>query len=178
MRQAQDRPSGSEVVLEYPIGTVLHRWPGASGVPCCFRVSPNGAFYAVMVAVGAGQGFLEIIDRNGQSVQKSRTFAAFADGVTWSSSGDEAWFNASDVGLNFSVYGLSLQGRERRVQHGLGSMSISDRAVDGRALLTSDRISGGIVGLAPGETRERDLSWMDFSTLRAFVPRRPHGGVE
>ena len=156
------RRVGTETLLEYPIGTELRRW--TDGDPCCFRISPDGALLAVMEQnpVGSGRGFLSLIDRTGRSVKTSRAFGAVTGGITWTPSGDEAWFNASEVGLNYSVYALSRTGQERLVRSNAESLQVSDRAADGRAIVTSDRIRGGIVGLAPGETQPRDLSWMDF----------------
>jgi eukaryotic-like serine/threonine-protein kinase len=39
-------------------------------------------------------------------------------------------------------------------------------AKDGRVLLTRDDLRAGIIGLAPGETKERDLSWHDWTVSR------------
>ena len=35
--------------------------------------------------------------------------------------------------------------------------------VEGRALITRDAMRAGAVGLAPGERKERDLSWQDWT---------------
>jgi hypothetical protein len=44
-----------------------------------------------------------------------------------------------------------------------GEWKLHDIARDGRALLTRDHKRGEIIGLPPGETSERDLSWLDRS---------------
>ena len=43
-----------------------------------------------------------------------------------------------------------------------GNLAIRDSAPDGRLLLTVGRSKPSLIGLAPGETKERDLSWLDF----------------
>jgi len=45
-------------------------------------------------------------------------------------------------------------------------MTIHDVSRDGRALITHDTSRQGIMGLAPGETKERELAWLDFSSPR------------
>jgi len=43
------------------------------------------------------------------------------------------------------------------------SLTIQDISSDGRALVSHDVIRIGVLGRAAGETRERDLSWLDWS---------------
>ena len=56
---------------------------------------------------------------------------------------------------------------DRTCAHGAscarGSCPLGDVGADGRALLVHENARRGIFGLAPGETKERDLSWLDWS---------------
>src|SRR5438552_2455496 len=49
-------------------------------------------------------------------------------------------------------------------------MTLHDIAADGRVLIGHGPERAGINGLAPGETRERDLSWLDWSLLKDISP--------
>jgi hypothetical protein len=44
-----------------------------------------------------------------------------------------------------------------------GSLLLGDISSDGTVLLSHDSARRGAMGLAPGETRERDLSWLDWT---------------
>ena len=44
-----------------------------------------------------------------------------------------------------------------------GGVTLQDIAPDGRLLLTRDEQRAGMMALAPGTTKERDLSWLDWS---------------
>ena len=145
--------------VEYPIGHVVHdgMW-GASSV----RVSPDDKLVAFIENLGDGSGWVSVVDRAGQFRRLTQHWPAVAGGLAWTTSGDEVWFNASDVGLNFALHAVTRDGRERIVDP-TGLLHIEDAAAGGRVLITHDLIRAGIVGLVPGETRERDLSWLDFS---------------
>jgi hypothetical protein len=127
------------------------------------RVSPDDALVAFIERLGDGSGWVSVVDRTGSFRRLTEKWSGIADGMAWTASGDEVWFNASEVGLNFALHAVTRDGRERIVDP-TGLLHIEDVAADGRALITHDLIRAGMVGLAPGETRERDLSWLDFST--------------
>lgn len=45
-------------------------------------------------------------------------------------------------------------------------MTLRDIFKDGRVLFSRDNLRAGIIGLAPGESKERDLSWHDWTVAR------------
>jgi Tol biopolymer transport system component len=51
----------------------------------------------------------------------------------------------------------------RKVLQVPGSLFLGDIGSDGTVLLSHDNARRGIMGLAPGETEERDLTWLDWS---------------
>jgi predicted Ser/Thr protein kinase/WD40 repeat protein len=145
--------------LEFPLGTKVHEWSGGvSNV----RISPDGSIAAVTEVNATGGGWLTFVDRKGQAKRMSREFSGVGCGLIWTTAGDEAWITASEVGANFSIHGVTRSGVQRVVHRSLGSECIQDLAGDGRALLLHEWGRAGMVALAPGAPRERELSWFDF----------------
>ena len=74
----------------------------------------------------------------------------------------------------FTVFTRSMGGVARREQaaghEAPGSLTLWDIAPDGRVLLTRDEERRAIVGVAPGTSTERDLSWLDQSGVADITP--------
>ncbi len=147
--------------LEFPIGKVLYTTTGWISHP---RVSPKGDLVAFFdhPNYGDDRGSLAFIDRAGKKKTLSEGWSS-EEGLAWSLSGEEVWFTATDVGLDRRLYAVTLSGQLRQVLRVPGTLTLQDIFRDGRILLTRETIRSGIIGLAPGETKERDLSWHDFS---------------
>ena len=47
-----------------------------------------------------------------------------------------------------------------------GNLTLHDVSRDGRALMAHDALRSGILAFVPGDARERDLSWLDWSSVR------------
>ena len=60
---------------------------------------------------------------------------------------------------------MNLDGEERVIQRLPGSFVLQDISRQGKLLVTHGAIRTGILGLSPGESTERDLSWLDGSLL-------------
>jgi Tol biopolymer transport system component len=165
------RHNATDETLEYPAGTVLYRWARLLTQlgPEALRISPDGALIAATESDNRGGGWLTLVDRSGKATRMTRRWSGVAPGLAWSPSSDEVWFNASDVGSNFGIHAVSRAGREHVVQQSTGSLYITDLAADGRALVADHRLRAGVIGRAPGESHERDLSWFDFSRPRALT---------
>ncbi|MGA7444534.1 MAG: hypothetical protein WBW82_20320, partial [Candidatus Sulfotelmatobacter sp.] len=58
---------------------------------------------------------------------------------------------------------VTLSGKERLLAREPGTLTLQDVARDGRVLITRDVPRVGMVGLTAGTTKERDLSWLDWS---------------
>jgi eukaryotic-like serine/threonine-protein kinase len=156
---------GAESTLEYPVGKVLYRTAGSLHGP---RISRDGRYVAVFddpAGIGTG-GHVVIVDRDGRVVRRTREWAN-ARGMAWAPRGGELWFTASATRSNRSLYALRLDGRERLVLETAGSLTIRDTAEDGRVLLTREDERTAVVGVPPGGTSERDLSWFDNAGLAA-----------
>jgi hypothetical protein len=72
-------------------------------------------------------------------------------------------FSAGTAYNNFRVYAVSLSGKRRVALESAGGLTIQDIRADGRWLATRDDHFREMPGMGPGQTRERDLSWLDLS---------------
>jgi hypothetical protein len=110
-------------------------------------------------------GRVAFIDLAGHKKALTQQFDS-AQGLAWSSTGDEIWFTATPSGGARSLRAVSLSGKERLIVRVPGILNLFDVSRAGRVLLSSDDWRVGIIALAPGSTKEQDLSWMDFSAIR------------
>ncbi len=178
------RATGSRQHLEYPIGktvveAIAMRHP---------RVSPDGKLVAFSdhPFVGDFRGDIAIVDESGKKTTLSANWADIR-GLAWSPDGKEIWFSGTRAGAENSLWAVTPEGKERAVFRGPGSLSLQDIAPDGRVLAAVQRRRPVVFGLGPGETQERDLSWLDYGIaidLSAdgrkllFVEQGEGGGAE
>ncbi len=158
------RYSNGQDQLELPIGNVLYSTAGWIGHP---RVSPRGdlvAFFDHPVWTDDG-GSLAVVDRSGR-VRRLVSGLMSAQGLAWSPRGDEVWFAASDSGADRALRAVSLRGRQRLLVQAPAELTLQDVAPDGRVLFARENWRAGIVALAPGDSKVRDLSWLDYSLVR------------
>src|SRR5208283_2009188 len=66
--------------------------------------------------------------------------------------------------------GVSLDGKERVLSRVPGTLTLEDVSKTGRVLLSRDEWRLGITALPPGQTKEQDLTYLDFSALRSLSP--------
>jgi Tol biopolymer transport system component len=154
--------------LEYPAGHVIYQTVGWLSHP---RVSPNGASVAFLdhpLRRDDG-GSVAIVDKAGKKRTLTGAFAS-SYGLAWKPDGSEIWFTAAKVGANRALHAVSVSGDERLIARVTQSLTIQDVSRDGRALVSHDSIRIGIQGRASGEGRERELAWLDWSTLFDITP--------
>ena len=154
--------------LEYPIGKVLYTSEGYVSNP---RVSPKGDWVAFLdhPVHGDSRGSVMLVDTNGQAKKLAGEWNG-EDGLAWSPAGDEIWFTATKAGEAQSLYAVTLAGKERVVLRTLVNVKLQDIAPDGEVLLTASHVSTPISGMLPGETKERDLSWLNFVLITDLSP--------
>ena len=155
------RDVGARNRLEFPIGKVLFETTGWISHP---RVSPKGDSVAFLEHPVSGDdgGSVAIVDRSGHKKTLTGLFATEA-GLAWSPDG-EVWFTAAPVGNNRALYSVTTSGRTRLRARVTGNLTIHDIFRDGRLLMTQATERQGIIALPPGEQKERDLSWLDWSS--------------
>jgi len=152
---------GGQSRLEYPIGKVLHE---TTGWISNLRFSPKGDHLAFIDhnLLGDDGGTVSVVDLSGKKSDLTERWAS-ALGLAWSPSGDEVWFTATATGFSRSLRGVSLSGKHRELLSAPGTLTLHDASTSGRALISRDAMRSGAIGLAPGENKERDLSWQDWT---------------
>ncbi len=155
------RDVGGRNRLEFPIGKVLFETSGWIGHP---RVSRKGDLVAFLdhPLPGDDGGSLRVVDLNGK-VKTLATELNTAQGVAWSADGRELWFTASRQGVKRAVYAVTLGGRERLIARVPDTLSLQDIWQDGRVLLSRDTWRRELIGLTAGDSKEHDLSWLDYT---------------
>ena len=148
--------------LEYPIGKVLYETSG--GWISYPRVSPKGDYVAFIDHANQGDdgGSVAVVDLTGNKKKLTRDWYG-TGGLAWSANGEEVWFTASELGVDHYLSAVSLAGKERLVARIPGTLVIFDIWHDGRVLLARVGRRREVMALQEGETKERDLSWLDYS---------------
>ena len=147
--------------LEYPPGKVLYETPGWVSH---MRFSPKGDRIAFLdhPRWPDDRGSVAVVNLAGTKQMLSGEWDSLA-GLTWSPRGDEVWFTAAATGNARTLYAVTQSGRPRTVLAGPGGLTLHDISKDGRVLLTFDNTRLVMKGLGAGETKERDLSWFDWT---------------
>ncbi len=159
-RFAVARGTDGGVQVEYPPGNVLHHTAGEIN---CVRVSPSGDLVAFFdyPFVNNNRGTVVVAGRDG----RARTLTPEMEdltGLSWSPDGKEIWFSGSnDAGE--ALFAVDLSGDLRVVRRSPGYLGLYDTSPEGLVLMSHYLFHLGIAALAPGETSERDLSWMGTS---------------
>jgi eukaryotic-like serine/threonine-protein kinase len=156
---------GNRMQLEFPLGTKLHE----AGSIWSMRVSPEGdrvAFFDAPAPSVGSAGELVVMDRALKRTTLAQ--ASIALGIAWSTSRDEVWFSGARSDGPPTIRAVSLSGRERIVERVPAPLRVDDISRDGRVLVTKGLNLGGITCLIPGETRERELGWLDSAYVEGL----------
>ncbi len=147
--------------LEYPIGKVLYQ---TGGWLSHARVSPKGDVVAFIEhpVRRDDAGSIAVVDLDGKKKTLSTGWET-AWGLGWSPNGNEIWFSSTRLGYGRYLSAVTLSGKERLLAREPGTLTLQDVAKDGRVLITRDVPRVGMVGMTTGTTKERDLSWLDWS---------------
>ena len=152
-------------IIQYPGERLLYEAPGwVTGI----RVSPKAdriAFLEHPISGDVG-GSVIVLDLTGKKNVWSSGWKALI-GLAWSPNGDQVWFTGSreTKGGGFSLFAATASGTERRVHSTPSSVQILDISRDGgRVLIRRLTPRSVLMGLPAGGSKERELSWFDFST--------------
>jgi sugar lactone lactonase YvrE len=150
--------------LEFPAGKPVYSTAGFITHP---RVSRKGDLVAFLdhPTHGDDAGFVAVVDSAGRKRTLSSRYGSIF-GLAWSPDGSEVWFTGSPAGSRRSLRAVTLSGRERSLAESPGALTLYDTAPGGLALVSHETLRVGMMGLGPGETKERDLSWFDWSLGR------------
>ena len=158
------RSMGGRNRVEFPIGKVLYETPDTIGD---LRVSPKGDLLAIAEhSSGWGTNWsVAVLDRKGN--KRTLCTTGYGDYIymAWSG-GDEIWYSLSNgLGGGDTLHAVTLAGNERVVTRVPTLLRLFDIAHDGAVLLSRVNWRVGIIGLSPGEQKERDFSWQDASEV-------------
>jgi dipeptidyl aminopeptidase/acylaminoacyl peptidase len=149
------RQVGDARVLEYPIGRRLHQAAGWLSQP---RVSPKGDNVAVLEhpILGDNWGRIVLVETSGKSriLTPVGPYGYFA----WSADGTDLWVTEAQTLLR-----ISTDGRRQTVLQLPVNGVVQDVSRDGKLLVGLTPYRREIAGLAPGDERERNLTWLNWS---------------
>jgi Tol biopolymer transport system component len=156
--------AAGKIRLEYPLGKNLYE--SASWISH-IRISPDGKLVAFVdhPYESDDSGHVAIVDQAGNKKVLSGEYVSL-QGLAWSPAGDEVWFTGTTSGSSRELRAVTLVGKERLVYLGTGTLTLHDISKEGRVMFSRDDYRSGAIGLAPGENKERDLSWHDWTTPR------------
>jgi serine/threonine protein kinase len=159
------RETGGKFRVEFPPGKVLFESSSWIGF---LRISPRGdavAFVEYATAT-SDAGWMVILDRKGKQIARSPEQFASVEGLAWPPTGNDVWCAASlKEGWSNELHALSFTGQDRVVLRLPGMIRLYDISRDGRVLLSKDHWRSEVQWLGSGDTRERDLSWLDAAYL-------------
>jgi Tol biopolymer transport system component len=173
VRDADWAPDGSELAVvheangkdrvEYPIGTVLYE---SAGYVSDLRFSPSGdllAFHEHPIKWD-DRGAVAVVDLKGNHRILADGYWGL-EGLAWSGDGKRVIFAGAMSGGFYQVHEATRDGHARLVLPSAGTVTVQDVAPKGHWLLTRDDLFRRLMAKGPGAPAERDLSWLDNSSL-------------
>jgi eukaryotic-like serine/threonine-protein kinase len=157
--------------LEYPVGNVLYETDSRIYQP---RFSPQAdriAFFETEAHSGAHSASVFDYVSNLVTIDLTRKRTVLSSGwrlgygLCWTPASDEVWFTAAATGNDTSLYAANLSGKQRTLLTTPAPIIIYDIAPDGRVLISQHNWRWLLMSLPSGETKERDLSWFDVTSI-------------
>jgi hypothetical protein len=159
------RRVGGRWRLESPPGKIIHEASAWISHP---RFSPRGGHIAYIQHSTGNNGDVVLTDLAGAR-QNLSTGWGNIEGIAWRPDGKEVWFTAARSGGARWLHAVSLDGKLREILPTAGPSTLQDISADGRVLLVRDIQRAAAYALAPGESRERDLSVLDWPLVRGLT---------
>jgi serine/threonine protein kinase len=156
--------------VEFPRGKMVYESTRPLGY---LRISPRGnaVAFAEFTGVDGDAAWVVAVDRSGKELIHSPAAFVSLEGLAWPPSGEEVWFGATmHAGWTDAIHALDFNGKERIVLRLPGMLRLHDVSRDGRILFSRESWRSGVQFRGPGDARERDLSWLDYATLRDLSP--------
>ena len=143
--------------LEFPIGRVLLE---ASGLKAP-RFNPDGDRIALFQA--ETKDSVMVINASGGSAKLLATGFQLPGGAPcWTPDGKEIWFTGSkELGKPSGLHAVDLEGNVRLVAQMPGELELDDISRNGQVLLAHHTLVSVLRFRGPGDTVERDLTWLD-----------------
>jgi Tol biopolymer transport system component len=148
--------------LEFPIGKVLLETSQKLYAP---RISPSGD----RIAYGRSDQntfTIGVMETTGKGIRDLSGGWADISGVpSWSPDGREIWFSGKRPGEGLGLHAMDLSGKLRLVTRVPGNLELDDISGDGRLLVAHHAVLLILTGRIAGEQKDRELSWLDYSSL-------------
>jgi serine/threonine protein kinase len=157
--------TGGKYRVEFPRGKVLYESYHPLGY---LRIAPNtkSVAFAEFLTSDGDAGWVLAVDRSGKQLIRSELYVS-VEGVVWPPSGEEVWVAATlSEGWADAIHGLGLNGKKRVVLRLPGILRLHDISRDGRILLSKESWRSGLQFRGAADSREGDLSWLDYAVLR------------
>jgi hypothetical protein len=148
------RDDGALRRLEFPIGKALY---ATGGWISHVRVARDGNSVAFLdhASRGDNNASVKVVDLSGAV---RTVYPGTNNGLAWSASGRELFFPGAG-----GIRAADLSGRSRAVLRSLGGIHLQDVSTAGHLLVNRTTMQREIVAHAPGSSRGRNLSWLDWS---------------
>ncbi len=130
------------------------------------RISPDGNRIAFFEPHG-DESDVVILDKASRTPSAvARGWGHGVNGLAWSPSGKEIWVTGTDSSAPPALYAVNVDtGDKRLISRLTGSMKLFDISSAGRTLLSNGMWRAALEYQGPGDTAERDFSWLDWSIL-------------
>ena len=152
--------------LDWPIG---HRLYESFFLRTGIAMSPAGERVAFIEQDNSGRLGIWTVNRRGERRALTRGWSALT-GIAWSRRGGELLFVGSRGTGDSALRAVSVSGRERVLWRTVTGFGLHDVAEDGRVLLERSTSRLGVIWMAPGTSREKELGWLDGTDLRRLSP--------
>jgi dipeptidyl aminopeptidase/acylaminoacyl peptidase len=156
------RSVNGNYVLEAPLGRARYETPHQLN---SLRVAPDQRI--AFIEHYGGKNDVVVLDPHASKPSTiARGWQHGAKGLAWSADGKELWVTGTDTAAPPALYAVNVEsGETRLVSRTTGSMKLFDISPAGHVLLSTGAWRAALEYQAPGETVERDYSWLDWSTL-------------
>jgi len=155
--------------VEFPRGNVIYE---SNHWLAYLRIAPraNAVAFAEFVGLAGDGGRVIVRDRSGKEIIRSAPFVS-VEGLAWPPSGEEVWVGAATrEGWADAIHALRFNGKDRIVLRLPGMLRLHDVSRDGRILFSRESWRSGLQFRGPGDTKERDLSWLDYPEVTDLSP--------
>ena len=160
------RSASGQRQLEYPVGKALAEAPLLLWV----SVSPGGDLVAVADSSPPPARYnIRVFDSRG-GIRTPVSGLSYINGIAWSPRGDEILYVGGPTPEQQALRAVTLNGHGRVLLPVTGGDVLHDVSATGRILLEKVVFRHDLLCLPRGESRERELSWLDGSSVTDISP--------
>ena len=154
--------------LELSSGDEIYR---TNGWVSCPRFSRDGKLIAFTdhPVYGDDAGSIMVISPSGSPQVLSADWGTL-QGLAWSPNGTEVWFAGGKGSADTMLYAVSLSGQVRPILEAPTTVVLYDVSTAGHVLISRVTQKRGITAVIAEDSREVDLSYLNWSFPRALSP--------